>query len=347
MRLALLLVLSVGLGLLGLYLGTREELFSAALYVPKVVPVYVLVTGVLCLAALWWAPVVKLVLLARSQGLRLGWWHAFLAHVAQVFGTAMTPSGTGGAPFLVVALERVGVPVGAGLAMAVQLFVLDLTALGLLIPLGLAYILLATPIVLGSWLTFAAAAAAVASLVVSVLLARFPRPVVRGLHGLSRWRPLRRFRGPLRRVAAEYRGSATAFRDLPIPAWFWLHVATFTGWLTSFALFWALLVVYGANVGLLDVLALLSMVTLLSFFVPTPGAAGVMEFLLGLAVGATGSRLVSVAAPVLLWRASTFYVAYLLGPISAWLLLSRRAGAPSAKAVGAGRPAVKDGERDA
>jgi len=35
MRLMLPLLLSVGLGLAGLYLATREEIFSAALYAPK------------------------------------------------------------------------------------------------------------------------------------------------------------------------------------------------------------------------------------------------------------------------------------------------------------------------
>jgi len=334
MRLMLPLLLSVGLGLAGLYLATREEIFSAALYAPKELPAWLIVFAVLTLVALWLAPVAKLVLLARYQGYPLTWWHAFLAHVAQVFGTATTPAGTGGAPFLVVALERVGVPAGAGLAMAVQLFVLDLAALGLLIPIGLAYLLLATPVALGPWLSVGAGVGALLALVGAVALVRFPRPVVRALHALASWRLLARFQRRLRRVAIEYHASATAFRDLPLRYWLSLHVANFTAWLTSFALFWALLVMYGADVRLLDVLALLSMITLLSFFVPTPGASGVMELLLGLAVGAAGSQLKSVAAPVLVWRATTFYLAYLLGPLSAWLLLSRRR--PQAATLGHG-----------
>lgn len=341
MRLILILLLSLGLGLAGLYLATREQIFSAALYVPKELPAWLLIFAVLSLIALWLAPVAKLVLLARYQGYPLTWWHAFLAHVAQVFGTAMTPAGSGGAPLLVVALERVGVPAGAGLAMAVQLFVLDLSALGLLIPIGLAYLLLATPVVLSPWLSVSAAVGALLALVGAIALVRFPRPVVRGLHTLAGWRLLSRFQRRLRRVAIEYRASATAFRDLQLPFWIWLHVANFTAWLTNFALFWALLVMYGADVRLLDVLALLSMITLLSFFVPTPGASGVMELLLGLAVGAAGSQLKSVAAPVLVWRATTFYLAYLLGPLSAWLLLSRR----QPQTVAASDSAVSDDDR--
>jgi len=325
MRLVAVFLLSLSLGLAGLYLATREALFSAALYAPRHATPFLITVAVLSLVALWSAPVAKLVLLARSQGYRVGWSHAFLSHVAQVFGTAMTPAGTGGGPFLVVALERVGVPAGVGLAMAVQLFVLDLATLGILIPVGLAYILVASPIDLGAALTLAAAVAAAAALVISVILVRFPAPVVRLLHAISGWRLLRRFQRRLRRIAVEYRESAVVFRDLPVLAWALLHAVNFTAWLTNFALFWALLAMYGAHVRLLDVLALLSMITLLSFFVPTPGASGVMELMLGLAMGASDSRLTSVAAPVVLWRTGTFYLAFILGPLSAWRLLSRRA----------------------
>ncbi len=326
MRYAALFLLSIALGLGGLYLATRESLFSAAIYTPKEATPTLVAVAVLSLLALWLAPVAKLVLLADAQRQKVSWWHAFLAHAAQVFGTAVTPAGTGGAPFLVVALERVGVAPGTGLAMAVQLFVLDLTALGVLIPLGLGYLLLASPVALGTGLSIAAGLAAGLALAASIVLVRFPAPVVRWLHGIANWKWLRRFQRRIKLVAVDYRASAVAFRDMRLGSWLWLHVANFTAWLANFALFWALVSIYGANVRLLDVLALLSMITLLSFFVPTPGASGVMELLLGLALGATGTPQSSVAAPVVLWRAGTFYLAFLLGPLAAWLLLWRRQG---------------------
>src|SRR5690606_12155131 len=100
-----------------------------------------------------------------------------------------------------------------------------------------------------------------------------------------------------------------------------LHVANILAWLTNFALFWALLTIYGAQAHLLDVLSVLSIITLFAFFVPTPGASGVLELLLGLAVA--GGTQSSIAAPVVWWRAGTFYLAYLLGPLGAWFLLSK------------------------
>lgn len=330
MRLILLLAASLGLGLLGLYLATREQLFDAALYAPTDLNIRLVAFAACALAALWLAPVAKLVLLARSQGYRVGWWHALLAHVAQVFGTAMSPAGAGGAPFLVVALGRVGVPAGAALALAVQLFVLDLTTLGVLILAGLGYLTLAAPGLLSLPLSVTAGVAGLLAVAAAALLGRFPRPAVRWLHAISRWRLLRRFRYRLRRMASEYRASAVAFRDLRPRTRVSLHAANAVAWLANFALFWAFLAMYGSSARLLEVLALLSMITLLTFFVPTPGAAGVTELLLGLTVGAVGSRLTSVAAPVLMWRLTTFYVAYLVGPVCGWLLLRHRAPAGDA-----------------
>ena len=147
-RLLALLVLSVGLGLLGLYVSTRSELLSAATYTPRGLTWPLAALCAASLVSLWLAPVVRLRLLAGAQGQRLTPGGAFLAHAAMVFGTAMTPSGTGGGPALMVALSRIGLPLGRGLGIAIQLFILDLVTFGWLIPAGLVYLLAASPFAL-------------------------------------------------------------------------------------------------------------------------------------------------------------------------------------------------------
>ncbi len=331
-RLIALFLLSFGLGIGGLYLSTREAIFSPATYSPPNLQPWLVVVAAISFVALWTAPIAKLMLLARAQKHQLSPFNAFLAHVAQVFGSAMTPSGSGGGPFLLLALERVGVPVGTGLGMAVQLFVLDLVALGLLIPFGLLYLIFVSPIELSPLVTSLAAASALVALAGAVALVRFPRAMTRLIHALAGWRPLRRWSRRLKRIAREYYVSAKTFRDLPLLDWLALHAFNLVAWLTNFVLFWALLKIYGSQVVLLDVVALLSIITLLAFFVPTPGASGVLELLLGLAI--TGGGQSSIVAPVVLWRMATFYLAYLLGPASVWVLLAHnppqwlRRGAP-------------------
>jgi len=322
-RLLALLLLSVGLGLGGLYLATRESVLSASTYAPVNTSAWLVGVAVLSLITLWTVPVVKLRILARAQGAVISRGAAFTAHVAQVFGTAMTPSGTGGGPAMVLALERAGVKVGTGVGIAVQLFVLDLAALGVLIPIGLAYLLLASPLELPVATSYLAAIAAVAALALAIALSRFPGALYRLLIAVSRWRLLRRYKERLTRVARDFYVSAVAFRDLPLATYVALHATNLCAWLANFLLLWALLVIYGAEARLLDVLAVLSIITLIGFFVPTPGASGFTELMVGLAVEAR-SATASIAAPVALWRAGTFYVAYLLGPLLAWLMLARR-----------------------
>lgn len=335
---AFALTLLLGFG--GLYLATRESVFSPATYAAVDLRPELTVVAVLSLLLVWLAPVVKLQALTRAQGHRVGAWDAFTAHVGQVFGTAMTPSGTGGAPGLVLALERSGVPLGTSVGIAVQLFVLDLAALGVLIPAGLVYIVAVSPLALPPAVTALAVGAAALALVGSIVLARFPGALYALIRRAATWRLLRRFRERLTRMGREYYVSAIAFRDLPLKTFAYLHAANVVAWLANFVLLWALLAAYGAQARLLDVLAVLSIITLVGFFVPTPGASGFTELMVGLAVDSSAEP-TSIAAPVALWRAGTFYLAYLLGPLCAWLLLSRRP--PRWLRRRARRPAGEDG----
>lgn len=322
-RLIGVLALSLLLGFGGLYLATRESVFSAATYAGFRPDPTVLIVIVLSFLLLWLAPVVKIKALLASQGHRITAREAFTAHVGQVFGTAMTPSGTGGAPGLVLALERSGVPLGTSVGVAVQLFILDLAALGVLIPIGVAYIVVISPLSLPPALTALALGAAAVALVGSIVLARYPVALYRLIKRASAWRLLRRFRDRLTRLGREYYVSAVAFRDLPLQRFVYLNATNVVAWLANFLLLWALLSGYGAQARLLDVLAVLSIITLVGFFVPTPGAAGFTELMVGLMVD-TSTTQTSIAAPVALWRAATFYVAYLIGPLVAWLLIARR-----------------------
>ncbi len=321
-RLIALFALSLLLGLGGLYLATRESIFSPETYRIADPEPGLLVVAVVSLLSVWGAPVAKLQALLRAQGHRLGAWDAFTAHVGQVFGTAMTPSGTGGAPGLVLALERSGVPLGTSVGIAVQLFVLDLAALGVLIPIGLTYIIAISPLSLPPAVTALAIGAAALALAGAVVLARFPGALYRLIRRASAWRVLRRFRERLTRIGREYYVAAVSFRDLRPWTFAYLHAANLVAWLANFTLLWALLALYGADARLLDVLSVLSIISLVGFFVPTPGASGFTELMVGLVADSRAAA--SIAAPVAQWRAGTFYVAYLLGPLCAWLLLARR-----------------------
>ncbi len=318
-RLLLMVLLSFTLGFLGLYLASREALLDPASYRPVDLSASPIALGLLSFGLMWLIPYRRLQLLARQHGYRLSPYTAWLAHVAMVFGAALTPGGSGGAPTLVAALTRLGVPLGTGIGLAVQTFILDLVVFAWLIPLGLLYAIFSDTLVLPGKLELLSLIAALVALSGALMLGRYPRPVVRLMLSLARRRLVQRWAVRLRQAARSYYRSARAFAIMQLREWLWLQLVTSLGWLANFTLFWALLTVYGSQVRLLDIVVLLSVITLISFLVPTPGAAGYMEFVVGLTAG--GHLAQPIAAPILIWRLGGFYLTFVLGPLAGWLLL--------------------------
>jgi uncharacterized protein (TIRG00374 family) len=322
-RLLALLALSLGLGLAGLYLATRDALLDPNAYVPAALSGPKVLLFLACLVLLWGLPALKLQLLASSHGHRLKGYQAWLVHVANVFGVAMTPSGAGGGPGMMMALSRFGLPAGTALGVAVQVFVLDLAVFSLATPLALAYLLLGSAVSLPFRLELAALAAALAGAALAVVLLRWPRPAVRLLLGLGRLRWLGRLGPRLQAMAREYYRGVLALQGMSWGRWSLLLAVNAVTWAANFALFWVLLAIYGIATPAAAILGLLAVLTLVSFVVPTPGASGFMEFVVGLAMsGRVSSE--AVAPAILIWRACTFYVAYLLGPIAGWAILLDR-----------------------
>lgn len=313
-----MLVLSLALGLGGLYLVAGDALLAPDTYRMRDASfLYVAVFGVALLAE-WMTPALRIRMLCREQGIRIGYLPALYVHLVAVLGAALTPSNTGGAPTTVAAVGRLGVPAGKGIGMVVQIFVLDLIFFVWSAPLGLGFLIYADTIALP--LNAEVTALAMISLAIAgaVILTRHPRLVVRAILAVAGWPIFRRFGMRLRGIARDYHRSATVFRRMTVPTWLALHLFTAVGWLAAFTILWALLRLYGAEVGLVEVLALLASLTLISHLVPTPGGSGFIEAAVALGAGATPGG--GVAAAVLVWRLASFYLIFLLGPLAGWLL---------------------------
>lgn len=165
----------------------------------------------------------------------------------------------------------------------------------------------------------AAVAAVALSLVGAVVLTRYPRLVTRLILAVAKWRIMGRFASRLRSAARDYLRSGRAFLGLSAADWLSLNLATVAGWFSSFTLFWLLLNLYGVEgVGLPATLAILTSLTVVSHFIPTPGAAGFMEAAVGFSVSAAAVG--GVAAALLIWRLASFYSIFLMGPFASWLL---------------------------
>ena len=317
-RAAITLLLSLALGFAGLYLVLGEAVFRPGTYRAQNLSVPLVALIAVALLAKWFSPAVRVGLLCRGQGIPLPYRSAVVVHLVAMFVAALAPQNTGFAPATVAALSRLGVPVGRGVGVAVQIFVLDLIFFAWAVPLSVGYLVYSDALELPPGAGALAFATGCLALVAAAALSRRPQLVVGLIFAVARWQLMARFASRLRRVARDYYRSARDFLKMPASYWLALHLATAAGWFGGFVLFWLLLKLYGVEAGLLATLATLSSITLVSHVVPTPGASGFMEAAVGLSIGTNPGG--GAAAALLVWRLASFYVVFLLGPLAGWLL---------------------------
>jgi uncharacterized protein (TIRG00374 family) len=327
LRASLALVVSVSLGLAGLALVSGGALFEPETYTTLSWDARLVVLSLGLLAAQWWLPARRLQLLGRVQGFHLGALPALLLHLNYVFGAAITPGGSGGGPALAAAWRALGLPWGRGVALALQIFVLDMTVLAGLAATGALYLVMAQ-VWQPPWLSVVLillAAAALASL--ALTLAAAPRRLARLLLRFAHWRRSRRAQPAPRglvapRLARDYLRATSNLRRAPAGLRWRLWLVNLGAWLAHYAVLWAL-----ANLEqptpVLPVLASLAIASMAALVVPTPGASGGMELLVGLGTLAAGPDGAPTAA-ILLWRTTTFYLIFAVGPIASYAIARGR-----------------------
>jgi uncharacterized protein (TIRG00374 family) len=324
-RIGLVFVMSLGLGVVGLYLA-GGAVFEPATYAPSRGDPWALAAVALSVVGLWSLQAWRLKLLVRYQGTNLGFASALMVHLSYTLGCALTPGGSGGGPVLATALHRLGVRWGRGIGVAVQVFILDIVFLAWASPVALLYLLwvrglpvpFAAQVLVWTCVGLAGGTA--------ILLAGFPGAAARLILWLARLRPLRRWRRRSRGLAHDYYRAGRIFRSLSPVKMAALQITHHGGWACSFLALWGWMNLYLAT-DLPLVAAGLTTASLLSIAMPTPGASGLIEAVVGLgAMAEVDDR--TVAAPILLWRITTFYLIYVAGPWAGWWLLrqARRGG---------------------
>ena len=316
-RAVVVFVLGLALGFGGLYLVAGDKLLRIETYRVRDPSLLVAVLCVVAFIAEWFVmDPARIWLLCRKHNIPLRFRSAVLVHLTSMFAASVTPGNVGVGPVIAVTLRRLGVPLGKGIGVAIQVFIFDMIFFAWAVPSSLGYLIYSNTLRLPPASELAAFTIAGLAIVGAVFLTRYPRPVVRLILVAARWPFLNRFASRLRKVARDYYRSAIAFRNMSLFSWLMINVVVAAGWFSGFVLFWLLLKLYGVEVGLLATLAILTSVTLVSHLFPTPGGSGFMEAALGLSIGAGGGA----AAALLLWRLASYHAIFLLGPPAAWLL---------------------------
>ena len=321
-RVAVALAVSLALGFVGLYVVAGPEIFHPGTYRVRDWSALAVVVGFVALLAQWLAPPAKIALLCRAQKIALPYRSALLVHLASVLGGAVTPSSSGQGPVIAVALQRRGVSLGKGVGVAMQIIILDLVFYAWSVPLGLGYLIYSNTLKLPYGVELLAFGAVALSITGAVVLERYPRLIVRLILAVRKWPLLRRFDSQLQEISRDYYHSIRAYSGMSFSSWLSLQALTGLGWFGGFTILWAILRLYGVQTDLMVILSILISLTLVSHFIPTPGGSGFIEAAVGLAVGTHPGGV--VAAAVLVWRVTSFYLIFLVGPLAAWLLYYRR-----------------------
>ncbi len=268
------------------------------------------------LLAHWVFPVLRFKLLCSFQGLQLTFFTSFMVHLSAIFGALTMPGNAGGAPALIFALRKLGLPFGAGFAVIAQLTLLDLAYFSFLVPLSIFY---AFHIELLSLPTTALSLVIVLStlfFLVGVLLSFFPKL---GKYLLSYFGKLKWVQALTKRVNQNYRQSISRFGAISLTQRLSLHLLTMLSWLTRSAFLWGLLILFDVHTLLINILASLNIINLLSNFMPTPGGSGFVEIAIGWSLRVEEADPTLIAGPILLWRLLTYYINFLFGPLAIWL----------------------------
>jgi glycosyltransferase 2 family protein len=195
-RTLIALGLSLALGFAGLYLLVGEAVFRSETYRVQNPSISVIVLMVAAFLGKWLSPAVRIRLLCRGQKIQFPYRSALLVHLSAMLVAAFTPNNTGVGPATAAALSRLGVPLGRGIGVVVQIFVLDLIFFSWSVPASVEYLLYSNKLEFPSGIRAAAFSIAALAVAGAVVMTRYPRLVVRFILAAANWSLLRRFAPP-------------------------------------------------------------------------------------------------------------------------------------------------------
>lgn len=293
----------------------------------RVDPVSLGVAGSL-VAAGWVLEAVRIEMLVRALGGRLGFMSALRIALAGAFVACVTPFDTGGEPLQVYLLHRQGIGAGESTAVvAVKTIVSSLARLGLALVFPVWYI-----VGRRSWdLPGRLEAALFVGLVLYVLVlaligffALYPESVGAVLRRVLRNRRVSKiipahaadsFLEKLKAEVAGFRAASRTFVRERRPALVAVSALSLLSWAMAFFIPVLLLRGLGVDPPFAQTMGIAGIFYLAAAYAPTPGSSGAAEASLAVLFGAiVPFRLLGVF--VLLWRGLTYYLTLLVGAVA-------------------------------
>ncbi len=302
-----LLLSALGVALVIALTGERESLAQLGSLSAQA-----LLSGLGLLALHYLSGGVRLALLARLCGAPVSVWRGARAFILGLFCAAVTPSGGGNAPAIALSLRRDKVPSSLAWALTLYTSVLDLLFFAWAVPVA-AFVLYVegylSPLLLGVSLFFAPLCLLL-WYGLSFQLGRLRRTLL-ALFALPF---LRRWQRTAGRFLEQFDATAQFIARQPLANQLYLQSATTALHGTLYAIFYAVARDLGLDVTLGETLALLLLVSITSYVVPTPGSSGYLEVALTYAFAQNADTALVIPA-VLAWRGISFYLSIVVGAL--------------------------------
>lgn len=255
----------------------------------------------------------RLQMITRLLGYRLKHRHALRAHILGMFGSAITPGGSGGGPAQAITLELQGMDRARAWAATLATISHDLTFYAWSLPVSLS-ILYASGLLPRSVFWTAGAVAVAAGTIVLAYLLLFRAHLLRDVAKFVLRGPLLRFRRRWLRFVDRFLAANRLLSGARVGDMLLLQLCSALGWFSIYAILIFILAGFRMSIPPLITIAGQNAIVIASAAFPTPGGSGFLELLLSWFLarqGGTGA----VAAAVLVWRLLSYYSIFLLGPL--------------------------------
>lgn len=292
-----------GLGLVLLWLG--EDLTFAVK-----VPAWAYAVGLALALLNYLTGTWRIQVLARLDGVRVGFKEAIRAYALGLFSAAITPGNTGQAPTMVLSLAADGVPARNAWSMAVMIWISDLLFLALTLPVSVLVMARSTRLISGYYPGMIAGVLFASSLLVLWILIYRMRWIQKLASQLMRLPILKRWRAQVVEFIGRLEQSGKTLWRAPLSRQLFVHACTAVVYLSTYFTFYVVMASLRPNTPLLTTMAAAQLPTVAASFFPTPGGAGLLEV-----TAATLVRGKDTAAAILAWRLLTHYLRMLVGPV--------------------------------
>jgi uncharacterized protein (TIRG00374 family) len=263
--------------------------------------------GSLCLLSLLASltRALKIHLLARQLGLRLGAMNTLPISLASEFGFLASPGGVGGYVASIYYLRRAGASVSTASAITAGDQVFDFLFFALLLPIAAIVYLPQAPLRdTAPWLLGALVLIAIASWMLHVCWRRIAAWSRR--HRL-RWPRLRLLRRKWHRFRHELRSEIEQLRSGGFVFVLVCLACTLLQWFARYGTLWLALRLFGTRIAFMKVLLVQALVLHLAQYTGIPSGGGGAEIGLTAAFGSSGEP-AALAAALVVWRVVTLYL---------------------------------------